>query len=133
MADNTTLPGTGDIVRDLDRAGVKTQVMALDMGGADGESLLGPDNPLPVSDSGILALLRSMLRLLSSPRGYDRSLGRQRVTAVVESGAITTVTTVTTVATITTLSQIAGRDAGTMLINPTNRTSWALNHRSRIT
>lgn len=51
MADNTTLnPGTGgDAIRDLDRAGVKTQVTQLDHGGAAGESLTTTTNPLPVT------------------------------------------------------------------------------------
>ncbi|MDE3022474.1 MAG: hypothetical protein KGI54_11515 [Pseudomonadota bacterium] len=51
MADNTVLNlGTGgDTVRDLDRSGVKTQVVALDGGGASGESLVSPTNPLPIS------------------------------------------------------------------------------------
>ena len=125
MSDNTTLPGTGDVVRDLDRGGVKTQVMAIDVGGSSGESLLSMDNPMPVSDEEAVSLLRNLLAMLISPRGYDKSQARQRVTAVLESGTVTTVSTVSNVA------QIAGRD-GVMLINPVNRTSWALNHRSRI-
>lgn len=50
MADNTTLnSGTGgDTVRDIDRAGVKTQVVQLDAGGAAAESLVSSTNPLPV-------------------------------------------------------------------------------------
>lgn len=81
-------------------------------------------------------LLRRMLLLLLAPLGYDKSLRRYRQTAVVESGTITTVTTVTTVTTcgtVSNVSQIGGRDAGQMLINPMNRTSWALNVRSLIT
>ena len=81
-----------------------------------------------VSDAA--TLMRRVLLFLLSPLGYDKSLRRYRQTAVVESG---TITTVTTCGTVTTLNQIAGRDAGQMLINPTNRTSWALNVRSRIT
>ncbi|MDE3021964.1 MAG: hypothetical protein KGI54_08900 [Pseudomonadota bacterium] len=51
MADNTILnTGTGgDTIRDLDRSGVKTQVVALDGGGASGESLVSATNPLPIS------------------------------------------------------------------------------------
>lgn len=73
-------------------------------------------------------LLRRIIALLMSPRGYDKTTGRQRVTAYVESGTVTTVTTVTTLSNI---SQIAGRDAS-MWINPINRTSWALTCRARI-
>jgi hypothetical protein len=52
MADNTTLPippgaTSGDVVRDIDRAGVKTQVVQLDIGGAAAESLV--TGTLPVS------------------------------------------------------------------------------------
>lgn len=43
MADNTTLPGTGETVRTVDRAGVETQVVLLDVGGAGGEVLAPGD------------------------------------------------------------------------------------------
>lgn len=72
------------------------------------------------------SLLSRIVALLSSPRGYDKTQGRQRGTVVVESGTVA-VTAVTTVA-----NMGSGRDAGQMMINPINRTSWALNHRSRI-
>ena len=50
MADNTPVSnGTGDIIRDIDRGGVKTQVMQLDVGGAAGEVLVSEDNPVPVA------------------------------------------------------------------------------------
>lgn len=56
MADNTLVnTGTGDDMRTVDRltAGVKTQVVQLDVGGAhtNAESLVSSSNPLPVSDS----------------------------------------------------------------------------------
>ena len=40
MADNSTLPATGDVIRDIDKSGKKTQVVAIDLGGAGAESLL---------------------------------------------------------------------------------------------
>ena len=129
MSDDTTLPGTGETVRSLDKSGKKTQVMAVDLGGAGEEKLLNSDNPMPTNDDTVGSLLRRMIALLMSPRGYDKSMARQRVTAAIEN--LPTLTTCTTVGTITNIG--AGRDAGQMLINPTNRTSWALNHRSRIT
>ena len=50
MADNTALPGVGDVVRDIDRSGVKTQVVTLDFGGEAGpESLVTGANPLPIA------------------------------------------------------------------------------------
>ena len=130
--DDTILPGTGETVRSLDKSGKKTQVMAVDLGGAGEEKLLDANNPMPTNDDTVGSLLRRMIALLMSPRGYDKSLSRQRVTASIENlPTLTTCTTVGTVGTITNMG--AGRDAGQMLINPTNRTSWALNHRSRIT
>lgn len=86
-----------------------------------------PADPIQTNDDESGGLLRRILALLMSPRGYDKAQARQRGTVVVES--LPTLATVTTVGNIT---SIAGRDA-VMLINPTNRTSWALNHRSRIT
>ncbi len=127
---NITLPGTGESVRTIDKGGNKTQVLAVDIGGAGEEKLLNADSPMPTNDDTVGSLLRRMIALLMSPRGYDKSLSRQRVTATVET--LPTLTTCTTVGTVGNMTQIAGRD-GVMLINPTNRTSWALNHRSRIT
>lgn len=132
MSDNTTLPGSGETVRDIDRSGVKTQVVAIDVGGMAGEQLASEASPVPTADNTLSYLMRRIIALLMSPRGYDKSQARQRVTAAIESGTVTTVTTVTTCSTVSNIAQIAGRDAGTMQINPTNRMSWALNHRSRI-
>lgn len=130
MADNSTQTGT-DVIRSIDKGGVKTQAFVVDKGGAGAESLVADDNPYPVKDDESGGLLRRILTLLMSPRGYDKSLARQRVTATVES--LPTLTNVTTVATVSNLATIGSVDARLMLINPTNRTSWALNHRSRIT
>lgn len=52
MADNTQVnTGTGDVIRDIDRAGVKTQIVGLDAGGSGAESLVSLTNPLPVQPS----------------------------------------------------------------------------------
>lgn len=78
------------------------------------------------------SLLRRIVALLMSPRGYDKTIGRQRVSAQVETlPTLASVTTVTTVTTVGNIGQIAGRDAS-MWINPINRTSWALTCRARI-
>lgn len=77
-------------------------------------------------------LLRELVRAATSPAGFDRAQGRGRVTAVLESGTVTTVTTVTTVATVTGLTNIDGRN-GAMLINQTNLSAWANCVRARIT
>ena len=51
MSDNTQVSaGTGDFVRDIDRGGVKTQVVQLDVGGSSAESLVSTANPLPVRE-----------------------------------------------------------------------------------
>ena len=81
------------------------------------------------TEEGIGGLLRRIVALLMSPRGYDKSMARQRVTANIEN--LPTLANVTTAGTLTNMG--TGRDAGQMLVNPVGRTSWALNHRSRIT
>ena len=79
-------------------------------------------------------LLRRAIALLMSPRGYDKAMARQRVTANVENlPTLANCTTVGAVNTVGNITLVGGRDVATTLLNPTNRTSWALNHRSRIT
>lgn len=50
MADNTTLPGTGEVVRDKDRSGVKTQIIGIDLAPGGSETLM--NGVMPVSDNG---------------------------------------------------------------------------------
>ena len=83
-------------------------------------------------DDAVENLLRQLLQAAISPAGFDRSLGRGRVTAIVESGTVTTVTTVTTVSAVSGLTNIDGRNGG-MLINQTNLSAWADCVRARIT
>ena len=119
-------------------AGVDVPVQKLMIGNFDAdESLVSSTNPMPVA-SGIFDRI---LRALLSPLGYDKSLGRFRQTAVIESGTVTTVSTVTTVTTVTScttvgtvtgLTNIDGRN-GAMLINANSRAAWALSHRAKIT
>lgn len=100
------------------------------------------DTPLPVDAGG--GLLRAILQVLLSPLGYDKVAGRQKVTAAVESGTLTTVqtvntvTTVTTVGAVTTLSSLTnlagiGGFPAQMPVIDQNRAAWALAVRSRIT
>jgi hypothetical protein len=107
MADNVGYtPGTGATIAADDVGGALYQRVKLAIG-ADGEATDASSlNPLPVADDGVRDLLAPMIALLESPRGYDKSLQRQRGTVVVESGTVTTVTTVTTCSTVTNLSQI---------------------------
>lgn len=46
MADNTTLPGTGEVIRNIDKLGKKTQVVTLDLGGSGAESLIAGSIPV---------------------------------------------------------------------------------------
>lgn len=50
MVDNTQVPGgTGDVVRDKDRSGIKTQVVGIDVSiGTGTEALMSLTNPMPV-------------------------------------------------------------------------------------
>ena len=100
-------------------------------------TILPPE--LMVSDvisAGLLENLQTlMVRLLNatnSPRGYDVALGRNRVTALLESGTVTTVTTVTTVGTVSNQTNIGGTQAQ-LLANGQNVSAWAATVRSRIT
>ena len=78
----------------------------------------------------VTLLLTRMLSVLARPVNYDASLNRERVTAILESGTVTTVTTVTTAGTVTNIG--TGR-AGTELQDNANRVAWAQLVRARIT
>jgi hypothetical protein len=69
MPDNTTLPGVGDVVRDLDRqaGGIKTPVTQIDVGGpsTSPESLVSRTNPMPTQEAGpVVDLLQELVRLM---------------------------------------------------------------------
>ena len=133
MADNVTItPGSGASVAADDIGGVLYQRVKL-IEGADGvnDGDVSSSNPLPTQEAGgALSLLTRIANLLMSPMGFDRSLSRQRVTAVVESGTVTTVTTCTTLTNLTNFG--AGRSA-TELQDNQARSAWAQIVRSRIT
>ena len=130
MADNVTItPGSGATVAADEIGGVLYQRVKL-IEGADGVNNgdVSSSNPLPTQETGgALSLLTRIANLLMSPMGFDRSLSRQRVTAVVESGTVTTVTTVTTLTNFG-----AGRSAIELQDNQA-RSAWAQIVRSRIT
>lgn len=96
-------------------------------------SLSGPlqviDTVADESAQNMILLLTRMLNYLNAPMGYDKSLQRQRVTAVVESG---TVTTVSTLNDLTRLNNLEAYNAR-MLVLDNNRVAWAQCVRSRIT
>ena len=61
MSDNTELNQgqDGDVVRLLDKGGVKTQVVALDVGGGGAEALVSESNRMPVSATGVTSILNT--------------------------------------------------------------------------
>lgn len=140
MADNVGYtPGSGATVAADDIGGVLHQRVKLGVG-EDGTAVdVSTSNPMPASDpGGASSILSRILAMLMSPMGFDRSLSRQRVTGIIESGTVTTVSTVTTVTTVGTVNtvgnifSIAGYSAQ-MQVMDTNRTAWAQAVRARIT
>jgi hypothetical protein len=81
---------------------------------------------------GLQTLLIRLLNATNSPRGYDVALGRNRVTAILESGTVTTVGTVTTLGTVSNQTNMGGTQAQ-LLSNGQNVSAWAATVRSRIT
>jgi hypothetical protein len=71
-------------------------------------------------------MLQRIYLMLSSPRGYDKSLQRQRGTVVVESGTVTTVASVTNVAAF-------GNEQPQIMARAMSRASWRANVRACIT
>lgn len=146
MADNVGYtPGSGATIAADDVGGVLYQRVKLTAGAENSATDISDAFPLPVSDAvaeesrqDLINLMTRVLNYLNAPQGYDKSLQRGRVTAVLESGTVTTVstvttcTTVTTVSTVTGLTNIDGRN-GSMLINQTNLSAWADCVRARIT
>jgi hypothetical protein len=147
MADNVGYtPGTGATVAADEIAGVLHQRVKLGIGD-DGVAVdVSATNPLPITavtplDVEITGIdpsvtltvhdeenhlqLSRIINALSAPQGYDRSLQRQRVTALVESGTVTTVGTVTSLSTI---DSIQGR----IQIYGANLSAWHAVVRSRI-
>lgn len=92
--------------------------------------------PLPVEDvnhQDLVLLLTRMLTVLARPVNYDPSLNRERVTALIESGTVTTVTTVTTCTTVTNMTNFGTGRAATEMQDNANRFAWAQLVRARIT
>lgn len=102
--------------------------------GVDGVARdVSESDPLPTQEvGGATSLLMRIFNILSSPMGYDRALARNRVTAVVESGTVSTVSGVTTVTTVSGLTNIDGAQ-GRLLVNGANFSAWADCVRARIT
>lgn len=138
MPDNVGYtPGSGAVIAADDVEGALFQRVKL-AHGVDGVAVdASGTNPLPVYDESVRELISPMIGLLDSPRGYDKSLQRQRGTVVVESGTVTTVSTVTTCSTVTTVSTVTNLSTidniqGRIGQIGENLSAWAATHRARI-
>jgi hypothetical protein len=144
MADNVGYtPGSGAVIAADDIGGVLHQRVKIGVGADNTAVDVSSANPMPVSDAvaeasrqDMLTMFVRVLNYLNSPQGYDKSLQRGRVTAIVESGTVTTVTTVTTCSTVTNLTNITG-NIGNYQANQQvwgqNQAAWAALVRARIT
>jgi hypothetical protein len=140
MSDNTALnPGTGgDLIATDELAfvngvpaaeGLKVQRVKVGFGGDSELQDVSESDPLPVYDAIAEALLLRLLQSLRSPAGFDKSLDRQRSTAVIESGTLTTLTTCATLTNLSTIDTLQGR----LLVLGQNVSAWQACVRSRIT
>ena len=133
-SDNVSLPASGvkAAARDVDYSGERAKVQVVGLatfeGADDGKVAtdISRDSPLPVSDEDVVRLLVRVLNLLGAPVNYDPALNRQRMTAILESGTLTTVGAVTDITNFGT-----GR-AATELQNNQALAAWAACHASRV-
>ena len=131
--------GTGTNIATDEIDGVHYQRVKLAAGINGVARDVSESDPLPTQEvGGATSLLMRIFNILASPMGYDRALARNRVSAVVESGTVTTVSTVTTVTTVTTVSTVTGLTnidgtQGRLLVNGANFSAWANCVRARIT
>lgn len=143
MADNVGItPGSGSKAasREVTYSGETAQVQVVGLATFDGAddaktvTDVSGSNPLPTQESGgAMSLLSRILNVLMSPMGFDRSLSRQRVTGIIESGTVTTVSTVTTATTVGTVTNLGTGRTGIELQDAANRFAWAQLVRARIT
>lgn len=130
MADNVPItPGSGADIATDEIGGLHYQRTKVGFGVDGSYGDVSDANPMPVSDGSSQNLLNRILSVLASPLGYDKSLQRQRSTAVIESG------TVTTVGAINNINNIAAIDgySARMTVLDQNRSAWAQCVRARIT
>jgi len=140
MTDNVGYtPGAGAIIAADDVGGALYQRVKLAFGEDGAAEDVSAVQPLPVmihSDDSVATT--RLLQYMDSPRGYDKSLQRQRVTGVIESGTLTTVSTVTTVTTVSTVASVTnlasiGGLQGQIQVYGQNLAAWNACVRSRIT
>ena len=81
---------------------------------------------VPVYDEGVALLLVRVLNLLGAPVNYDPALNRERVTAILESG------TLTTVGALTDMTNFGAARSPTELQNNQAIAAWAACHAGRV-
>ena len=139
MSDNIGYtPGSGATVAADNIGGVLHQRVKISVGADGAAADASAENPLPVSDEATEWLLGQIVSLLTSPAGFDRSQARARVTAILESGTVTTVGTVSTVSAVTAVTDITrlngfGALPAEAMARNQNQAAWQLCQRSTIT
>lgn len=135
MADNVGYtPGSGATIAADDVGGVLYQRVKLTAGAENSATDISDAFPLPVNITSDTSMATArLLQYLDSPRGYDKSLQRQRGTVIVETlPTLGNVTTVGTVSNLTSLNGIDGYNARMQVLGQ-NLTAWAACVRARIT
>ena len=134
MADNVAVtPGAGATIATDEVGGLHYQKFK-QVYGPDGDVpvVVTEDTPLPVFDQELIHLTQRMVNRAESPLGYSRATGRNSVSAIIESGTVTTVTTVTTVSTVTNMANMGNVQAQIVAYGQ-NLSAWNACVRSRIT
>jgi hypothetical protein len=96
MADNTTLPGTGESVRTIDKSAKKTQVVAIDIGGTGAEAIATGTLPvsgtvtanLSATDNAVLDAIQTAVEVIDNIT-QPLTDNQLRATAVPISGTVT--------------------------------------------
>ena len=125
------IPIATDLVT-INGSQVRVQRAKMTYGDDNSSTDVSEANPLPVEDVRSGNVLLRILQMLMAPLGYDKSLGRQRGTVIVESGSLSAVSTVNTVSSVSNIVSVGSYPAQMQIIDA-NRAAWALGVRSRIT
>jgi hypothetical protein len=135
MANNTTLPGTGETIAAEELGGVKYQQLKLIDATPGSTTPVGTDaNPLVATMRDMNTSLQRLMEIIANPLAVDPTTSRMRVS--IEAGGVSvsslpTLAAVTTVATVTNLAQIGAVNANQVVMDIAD-TSWAEALRDRI-
>ena len=148
MADNSTLPATGELIATDELstinntqaiAGLKVQRAKIGFG-LDGDFKDANEaNPLPVSDDALLSILKLLIARVQ-PLSIITGAGSNRLSVDVNNiigGTVTTVNTVATVATVTNVANVAnqtqmGGVSAFALMHAASRTAFNTGTRTRL-